>query len=906
MMDALKTAIGWLAARCDGALTCDGAGFSGVDVAIGHALAGKAIWSIRETHAATRLAVKYQKQLQSGSMAVEGVDALRNALAQQVGEKPPIRERDVVDGRIYVDLQAQCIVLKTRYHKEIRARARELIGAEWNGDRQEWRCLLCAENAADVEELAQQFGLKQPEHAKWDELPRIQRVERVGDRLLVHGVNARRIIEALPEQKGQPDIDEQLFRAIERYDDTTIAIPLRSWTIRESLLWLVALQPGDAQHGRLGWAIDEMTRLLGTAYPDALRAEQAAYARAAATTLDADAIAPLRARLPADVADRLMPHQWIAVAALTAHAQVFLADEQGLGKTIEILASLEAASAFPAIVLAPATALLNWRDEAADWLPQRKVAVRGGGVGKRDEGAALEQADIVIINYDSFGKHAAALQDVRPKALVADEAQYLKGHNSKRTEAVKDFSRNSGVARVIASTGTPIMNRPSELLTLLTLLPDLLLDLGGFLYFAARYCRATLCRGSLQPYWDYDGAANLGELANRLRESGRFVRRDKAAVLPDLPPKRREEIAVELCNRAEYDLAATDFANWLKTRNPSTSSSKARAARQEAVTADDDESGLEATAAWLLDGEDVYFDAYSRAEALRKLGALRQLVGKGKIPAAIQQITDIVKDEKLVVFAYHIEVQEALERAMAEAGLRPLAITGSMDIKPRRDAIRRFQDNADARVIVCSLKAAQTAITLTAACRVLMVEFDWVPSALEQAEDRVHRIGQSEQVLVQFLHAPGTLDERMAELLQSKRETIRAVNAADAPYGYRADGTPRRQPAGPGRPRLDPVERKRRRKASKAGWQECNPEYMRDYMRKRRRQAQIESAEQALREATRLERLGHSGMQRRLGGNAQWYRPEDFEAELAQARTKADKACATLKKLGVDVKDVKP
>ena len=884
LADAMN-AVRWLAARCDGARSQDGKGFSGVDVQLGHALAEKDVWSPREALAATGLIVKYKKQLEGGKVATEGLEALRKKLQDEVGETARMRRRDVVAGEIWADPQTGCIVLETGYHDRLKAEIRDLPGAAWDAAEQQWTCALSTENAAEVEDLALRWGLSLRRDAGWGNLAPMRRIEVTATQVVVRGVAARAIVRSIPAPAGKPTDDERVFRAVQVVDQTTIALPLRSWVIREALLWLATMVDGDDNYRRLGWARDEITRTLNASYPTSLKEERVRFERASATALSSEAQARISALLPPKMPSRLMPHQWVAIQALVESPQAILADEQGLGKTIEILAALEAAGAFPAIVLVPRTAMLNWRDEAESWLPHRKVAVLGSGVAKRDQGAPVAEADVVVINYESFDKHVEPLAALRPQALVADEAQYLKGHDSARTNLVQQFCRTTGVGRIILATGTPVMNRPSELLTLVKLVPDMLTEVGGFGRFAARYCRATLHEGGWVSWWDYSGAANLGELANRLRETGRFIRRDKASVLPDLRAKQREDLVVEIVNREEYLQAAQDFGGWLKTHNRTQKSAPSE--RTLVEDAGGDRSALREAAAWLGCADELDLDNEDRAEALRRMTALRQLAGVGKIPAAVAWIHDHVKDDKLVVFAYHLEVQGALTAALMANGDAPLSITGDMSIKARRDAIQRFQSDATARVIVCSLKAAQTAITLTAGRRALMVELDWTPAGLEQAEDRLHRIGQVDQVVVTYLCATDTMEDRMVALLNHKRGAISTITAAAAPHGYRKDGTPRQQPPGPGRPRLDAVTRAKQRRASKAGWQARNSEYMRDYMRKRRLNTKVKAARRDIKDLADIERLGYEGMRRETD---RWYREKDYLQDLAEARVKAERA----------------
>lgn len=895
-----QLAIEWLAARCDFAVTSDGQGFSGTDAVLGHALAEKEVWSPREMLAALGMIVKYKKQMLQGNLDISGLDSVRADLTRELGAKERITKREMASGEIFVE--GNSIILKTGYNPALVAEIKELIGRTWDGKQN--TCSLCAENATAVEDIAVRYGLKLKKHEGWEQLLSTRSVECRDGLLLIHGVNAGQITRSFPDRIGKPEVDETVFKAVHRVADLSIAIPLKSWIIRPALLWLTSLDKRDQNLARLSWARDAVSRILGDAdvYAKCLQDERANYSRASAISLPQDARATIAATLPTEVVNRLMPHQWVAIQVLLDSPQAFLADQQGLGKTIEILAALESARAFPAIVLAPATALLNWRDEITSWLPHRKVSVLGGGIGKRDQGVALSSADVVIINYESFSNNADSLAALRPQALVADEAQYLKGHDSVRTKAVKKFCKTSRVKRIIAATGTPIMNRPSELLTLLTLLPDLLNELGGFDRFASRYCQATLHGSRSRSWWVYSGAANLGELSNRLRETGRFVRREKAFVLPELVAKRREFQEVEISNRSEYSQAADDFKNWLKIQISIYGRN-----RHKTQSLDDDAgeaSQLELAAAELgftaSEIAALQLDREERAEGIRRMTALRQLAGVGKVQAAVQWIQQTVKDEKLIVFAHHREVQDALVAALTSSSGEPLAINSEMTAKARRESILSFQNDPSARIIVCSLKAAQTAITLTAAQRVLMVELDWTPGSLEQAEDRAHRIGQLGQVNVTYLCAAGTLDDRMEVILAEKRVKIDAITSS-APYGYRKDGAPRQQLPGPGRPRLDPVTRAERRKSSKSGWQARNTEYMRDYMRTRRLEAKIKVAREVIEDYKSLERLGFEGMRRATG--IRNYRPSEYQSELVEAQTKAESAQEFLKKIQPTVKD---
>lgn len=251
-------------------------------------------------------------------------------------------------------------------------------------------------------------------------------------------------------------------------------------------------------------------------------------------------------------------------------------------------------------------------------------------------------------------------------------------------------------------------------------------------------------------------------------------------MLPNLKPKVCEQLSVDITNREEVQLAKSDLAEWYRVRLQASAPTK-----QDQPSESAELTPLCEAARWL--GYDTHGTSdfgFERSEGLRRIVALRRLAGIGKVEAAAQWILSHALLEKVVVFAFHIEVQESLVDAVRAGGLDTvLSITGGMSPKARHDAIQRFQCDPRARVIVCSLTASRTAITLTAAERALIVELDWTPGGLEQAEDRIHRIGQPGQVTITYLAASDTLDDRMLSILSRKRSLIRALTGASPACG---------------------------------------------------------------------------------------------------------------------------
>jgi superfamily II DNA or RNA helicase len=438
----------------------------------------------------------------------------------------------------------------------------------------------------------------------------------------------------------------------------------------------------------------------------------------------------------------LKPFQRAGVKYLLCQRRAFLADEQGLGKTIEALAAIEADGAYPAVIVCPASLKLNWLREIERWLPNRSVrALSGtGGCSTADAGqdsqttgriggrkGGLADTDITVVNYDILAARERELCRLSPRALVLDESHYCKNGAAKRTQAATRLSASVPVnGLVLALTGTPVMNRPNELISQLRIIGRLG-DFGSGAKFGERF----------------KGADAHQRLHWHLRARC-FVRRLKSEVLPQLPAKTRSVVPIELNNEGEYRLAERDVIAWLRSHPL-------------------DLAELDAKVAAAL-----------RAERLVRLGALKKLAARGKLHAALAWIHDFLSSgERLVVFASHREIQQAIVERFPHA----LHVLGKDSHKARDASVRRFQeaDGEQARLIVCSLAVAGQGLTLTKASNVAFLELDWTPAKHDQAEDRCHRIGQEDAVNAWYLLAAGTIDETIATLLDRKRAVIGAV-----------------------------------------------------------------------------------------------------------------------------------
>jgi hypothetical protein len=509
----------------------------------------------------------------------------------------------------------------------------------------------------------------------------------------------RRLPEARPSER-----DGRWFNRAVRY---TVAVPADP-ALAEALEGFVAEHPAVSVDERAHAQLRE------------LRAEHDEAGATVALSYAEDAELPEGLELGGE----LHPFQRAGVRYALQRRRTFIADEQGLGKTIQALATLEADDAFPAVVLCPASMKLIWEREANRWLPDRTVAVLGG----RGDDAWTDEArraEIVVLNYDILDVHAARLAALGPRALVLDESHYVKNARARRTKAAMALAAGlEPEALRLALTGTPILNRPEELVAQLRVLGRL-----GEFGSGARLTRR------------FKAAASDDRLHWNLRATC-YVRRTKADVLPQLPAKRHETVPVLLSNEHDYRLAESDVIAWLQSQPLDLRTVDAKVA------------------------------AALRAEQLVRLNQLRQLAAAGKLPTALAWIADFLEsDEPLVVFAEHIAVQKAVLERFPNAA----RILGADSSVKRQGAVDAFQSPDGPQLIVCSMKAASQGLTLTRASNVAFLELDWTPARHDQAEDRLHRIGQEGSVNAWYLLAPDTIDETMAELLERKRSVIGAV-----------------------------------------------------------------------------------------------------------------------------------
>lgn len=461
-----------------------------------------------------------------------------------------------------------------------------------------------------------------------------------------------------------------------------------------------------------------------------------------------DASTPGSAELPEWFGATLRPYQqegleWLASLAADGTGAV-LADDMGLGKTVQVLALTAAEYAAgtrgPTLAVAPLTLVSTWRREASRFAPALRVHVHHGPGRERGEGAAevLGAADLVLTSYGTAARDADLLAGVAWRRVVADEAQTIKNPSTAVSRAV----RGIGADHRVALTGTPVENRLDELRAVFDFAnPGLL---GSASTFRARFAVP------IESHRDEAAAARLRTLAapfvlRRLKSDPRVV--------ADLPEKLHIRVDAPLTREQAtlYQAVVEDMLEQVRGSEG--------ASRKGAILA-----GLTSLkqvcnhpAHYLGDGSGLLRGGRHRS---------------GKLAALDEVLAEILDaGEKVLLFtqyrAFGDLVLPMLERR--SAGEVPF-LHGGVAATGRAEMVRRFQSPDGPRVMLASLKAGGTGLTLTEANHVIHLDRWWNPAVENQATDRVHRIGQTRTVQVRTMVAPGTVEDRIDELLEAKRD----------------------------------------------------------------------------------------------------------------------------------------
>lgn len=454
-----------------------------------------------------------------------------------------------------------------------------------------------------------------------------------------------------------------------------------------------------------------------------------------------------------------LPFQKAGISYALRRSAALIGDEMGLGKTIQALGVVNADPEMRRIlIVCPLSVALNWQREAEKWL------VRPASIGVASA-KDFSDTDVVIVHWGIVAKHTVPLRASPWDLIVLDEAHYAKNPKSARTKAVMGDYRAGlpplDARRKLALTGTPIPNRPIELYPVVKWLAPA--EFASWKSFATRYCGAYESRYG----WDVTGSSHTEELQEKLRITV-MVRRLKKDVMAELPPKTRQ---VVLIAADTVPLKKALKAEQIAAAQSAAVVAKAKAAVEIAKSADEDD--YREAVAHLKSVSGVAFREISRA---------RRETGAAKVPQVIEHVKDLLREEgkKIVLFAHHHVVIDQIQAALEAddkdwEGVKTVSVVGGM-VHPakRQAAIDAFQDDPAVRAFIGSIGAAKEGITLTAANHMVFAELDWVPGNLTQAEDRIHRIGQKDAVLIQHVILDGSLDAKMAQTIIEKQQVLDA------------------------------------------------------------------------------------------------------------------------------------
>lgn len=500
-------------------------------------------------------------------------------------------------------------------------------------------------------------------------------------------------------------------------------------------------------------------QLIRYASPKA-KAQLEGASKAREASLDASRATASDIYIPVPDGLEYLPFQKAGIEYALGRENTLFGDEMGLGKTMQAIGVINSQGAIVhTLVVCPAHLKINWKREMTKWLTRSPQSIEIAYANKD-----FPRADTVIINYEALvllckcytHRHPRAahkdtwvtrdcpLHSERWDILIVDECHYVKNPKTKRSKAVKAVSAK----RRLYLTGTPIVNRPIELWPIISeLAPE---TFNHFWGYARRYCNANNDNG----HWDLTGSSNLGELQEKLRGTI-MVRRLKSEVLTELPPKVRQ--VIEIPTNGSTQVVEAEKAAMAKQEGRLTGLKQA----VEEAKASDDPEDYKAAVKALRQGWQVAFT---------EMAKVRHDTAVAKIPYIIEHIKDVLNSgNKVVVFAHHHDVIDALfDTFISEA----VKLDGRDSATRKDEAITAFQNDEWKRLFIGGIQAAGTGITLTAASHVIFAELDWVPGNVTQCEDRLHRLGQHDSVLVQHLVLEGSIDANIAQTMVEKQAVI--------------------------------------------------------------------------------------------------------------------------------------
>ncbi len=417
---------------------------------------------------------------------------------------------------------------------------------------------------------------------------------------------------------------------------------------------------------------------------------------------------------PSVFAGELTPFQQEGLAFLLRTDRALLADEMGLGKTVQALAMLAQAGAYPALVVAPPHLMRNWENEIARFVRRPDGSPPAVHVLKGLTPYALPPADVYLMHYLLLRGWKESLPEYGIPTVIFDEIQELRHSGTEKYSAASLLA--GAASRVVGLSGTPIYNRGAEIWNVVNILDYHFL--GDYESFTREWC------------YGYGGqiVAKPELLGEKLREEGLMLRRTKRDVLKELPPKRRLVMPVD-----------SDDAVYRRLMQP---------VRETIGRLRGEASGSQ-RALWEMEVE--------RGE--------RRATGVAKAPYVAQFVRALLDaGERVLLFAHHHEVMDLYKKELR--AFSPAFVTGRETPAMKERSVERFM--AGRTDLCCISLRAAAGLNLQRATCVVFGELDWSPAVHSQAEDRAHRMGQTDSILCYYLVSQGGSDQDMQDALGLK------------------------------------------------------------------------------------------------------------------------------------------
>lgn len=465
----------------------------------------------------------------------------------------------------------------------------------------------------------------------------------------------------------------------------------------------------------------------------------------------------------------------VTFAIRSASGRVLIADDMGMGKTLQALAiadyyrrtfSAHTLETPPTtLILCPATLRLVWKQAIIKWLPTAsllsvhlvkspshfKALMSSHSRAHKDPWDNSLTVSYVICTYDLLPRLSDVQLDENTSPhvfsiVIADECHLLKNHTTARTRAALPILLAASTCILIS--GTPALSRATDLYPLMkSIFHSSKSPYFSYQQFLHRYCGGSDLSCSI--------SSNVEELHDIL--SSIMIRRLKDHGEIALPPKYRTLVTVHLQRERLHHISQ------LLDRTQKIS---------EILSSPHDP---QTTPLLRAERETLFTSLYSKT-AMVKLRPLLVCLMKHLQQSYYirRQNTDGIegRNKKVIVFAHHVQVLDAVESFIVERGQLYVRIDGTVGPDERERAVRKFQDEVMVRIAILSLQVAGVGLSFTSADVVIFAELSWVPAMLIQAEDRVHRIGRSEPVTIEYLFVPGSLDDTMMSVIQGKQDMI--------------------------------------------------------------------------------------------------------------------------------------